>query len=62
LFAGSQKGAERIAIIYSLLGTCKMNNINPYLWLIDVLTRINDHPINKISELLPTNWIKNQPN
>jgi len=61
LFAGSQRGAERIAIIYSLLGTCKLNNINPYLWLKDVLSRINDHPINKISELLPHNWIKNQP-
>ena len=62
LFAGSQRGAERIAIIYSLLGTCKMNNINPYLWLKDVLSRINDYPIKKISDLLPQNWIKLQPN
>lgn len=60
LFAGSDKGAQRIAIIYSLLGTCKMNNINPYEWLKDVFERINDHPINKISQLLPHNWKKNQ--
>ncbi len=60
LFAGSEKGAQRIAIIYSLLGTCKINNVNPYEWLKDVLERINDHPINKISDLLPYNWKKNQ--
>jgi transposase len=56
LFAGSQKGAERIARIYSLLGTCKINNVNPYEWLKDVIGRINAHPINRISELLPHNW------
>lgn len=60
LFAGSNKGAERIAIIYSLLGTCKMNGVNPLEWLTDVLDRINEHPINKIHDLLPQNWIKNQ--
>lgn len=62
LFAGSEKGAERIAIIYSLLGTCKINKVNPLEWLQDVLERINDHPINRISELLPQNWKKFQPN
>ena len=60
LFAGSNRGAERIAIIYSLLGTCKMNGVNPLEWLTDILGRINEHPINKIHELLPHNWIKNQ--
>lgn len=60
LFAGSEKGAQRIAIIYSLIGTCKMNQVNPYEWLKDVMERINDHPINRISELLPHNWKKNQ--
>jgi len=60
LFAGSEKGAQRIAIIYSLIGTCKMNNINPVDWLKDVLDKINDHPINRISELLPQNWKKKQ--
>jgi len=56
LFAGSRKGAERIAMIYSLVSTCKMNDINPYDWLREVLEKINEYPINKISELLPHNW------
>lgn len=56
LFAGSQRGAERLAMIYSLIGTCIMNNVNPYDWLKDVIGRINEHPISKISELLPHNW------
>ncbi len=56
LFAGSQRGAERLAMIYSLIGTCIMNNVNPYDWLKDVIERINEHPINKISELLPHRW------
>ena len=56
LFAGSQKGAERLAKIYSLIGTCSMNNVNPYEWLKDVIGTINEHPISKISELLPHNW------
>jgi transposase len=60
LFAGSQRGAERIAIIYSLIGTCKMNGVNPYEWLKDVLERLNDYPVNKITDLLPHNWIRNQ--
>jgi len=56
LFAGSHKAAERLAMIYSLLGTCKMNNINPYEWLKDVLDKINSWPINRVHELLPHHW------
>ena len=56
LFAGSHTGARRAALIYSLLGTCKINNINPNLWMTDVLRRIPNHPINAIDELLPQNW------
>lgn len=56
LFAGSHDAAQESAMIYSLLGTCKMHNINPWEWLKDVLTRLPDHPINKIKELLPHNW------
>ena len=56
LFAGSQKGAHHIAMIYSLLGTCKLHHINPYHWLKDVIGRINAHPVNRITELLPHNW------
>ncbi|MDQ6815702.1 MAG: IS66 family transposase [Bacteroidota bacterium] len=56
LFAGSHEAAQESAMIYSLLGTCKMHNINPWEWLKDVLTRLPDHPINQIKELLPHNW------
>ena len=61
LFAGSERGAEAAAILYSLLGSCKQNEINPYIWLRDVLESIAEHPINKIDELLPHNW-KPNPN
>ena len=56
LFAGSHNAAQQSAMIYSLLGTCKMHKLNPWEWLKDVLTRLPDHPINKIKELLPHNW------
>ena len=53
LFAGSHEAAARSAMLYSLLGTCKMHGIEPYQWLHDVLQTIADHPINKIEKLLP---------
>jgi hypothetical protein len=56
LFAGSHEAAQRSAMLYSLLGTCKLHGINPFVWLRDVLQRIATHPINKIEELLPQNW------
>ncbi len=56
LFAGSHKAAKRSAMLYSLMGTCKLHGINPFIWLRDVLQRIATHPINKIEELLPHNW------
>lgn len=56
LFCGSHKAAERTAIIYSLLGSCKMQGIDPYVWLKDILARLPEHPINKVKELLPHNW------
>ncbi|MBK8298588.1 MAG: IS66 family transposase [Saprospiraceae bacterium] len=56
LFAGSHESAQRSAVVYSLLGTCKLHSINPYVWLTDVYQRIKDHPINRIAELLPQNW------
>jgi transposase len=55
LFAGSDAGGERAAAIYSLIGTAKLNGIDPEAYLRDVLTRIADHPINRIEELLPWN-------
>jgi hypothetical protein len=56
LFAGSDAGGERAAAIYSLIGTAKLNNCNPEAYLRDVLTRIADHPITRIAELLPWNF------
>lgn len=55
LFAGSDSGGERAACLYSLLGTAKLNRLDPELYLREVLGRIADHPINRISELLPWN-------
>jgi len=56
LFAGSHEAAQRSAMLYSLMGTCKLHGINPAIWLKNVLQRINNHPINKITELLPHLW------
>jgi len=55
LFAGSDAGGERAANIYSLIGTAKLNSINPEAYLRHVLERIAEHPINKLDELLPWN-------
>ena len=61
LFAGSHEGARRAAIIYSLLNTCKKNNINPATWLHDVLNRITDYPVNQLENLLPNKWTGTKP-
>ena len=55
LFAGSDAGGDRAAALYSLLGTAKLNGYNPEAFLREVLTRIGDHPITRIAELLPWN-------
>lgn len=56
LFCSNHQSAERTAIIYSLLGTCKIHGINPTIWLTDVLGRIQDQSILKLDELLPHKW------
>jgi hypothetical protein len=53
LHFGSDGGGHTAAVIYSLIGTCKLNGINPQAYLRYVLERIADHPINRIDELLP---------
>jgi transposase len=55
LFAGSNTGGERAAAIYSLIGSAKLNGMDPEAYISDVLARIADHPINRIDELLPWN-------
>jgi transposase len=56
LFAGSERGADRAAVMATLIVTAKLNDIDPQAWLADVLTRINDHAIHRLDELLPWNW------
>jgi hypothetical protein len=58
LFAGSDRGGERAAAMYSLLATAKLNRVDPRAWLADVLARIADHPASRLQELLPWNWRK----
>jgi transposase len=53
LFAGSHEAVQQAAMIYSFLGTCKINNVEPLGWLKDVLQKIQDHSIQKLDELLP---------
>jgi transposase len=56
LFAGSDRGGERAAVMYTLIHTAKLNNVDPQAWLADVLGRINDHKITELAALLPWNW------
>ena len=60
LFAGSDGGGVRWATVCSLIATAKLNNVEPFAWLRDVLQRMTDgHPASRLDELLPWNW---QPN
>jgi transposase len=56
LFAGSDRGGERAAVMYTLIQTAKLNDVDPQAWLADVLARINDHNIQNLDQLLPWNW------
>ena len=56
LFAGSDRGGERAAIMISLITTAKLNDVDPRAWLADVLARIANHPASKLDDLLPWNW------
>jgi transposase len=55
-FAGSDRGGERAAAIYTLIETAKLNAVDPQAWLADVLARLPDHPAKRITDLLPWNW------
>jgi transposase len=56
LFCGSDRGGQRAAAVYSLIVSCKMNDVDPHAWLADVLDRIAAYPAHRIDELLPWNW------
>jgi hypothetical protein len=56
LFAGSEAGAERAAILYSLVASCKLHGHDPFAYFRDVLGRISTHPADRIDELLPCYW------
>src|SRR6185503_3640841 len=58
LFAGSDRGGQRAAVMYTLIGTAKMNDIDPQAWLADVLRRIADHPASRLADFLPWHWKK----
>ena len=60
-FCGSDSGGHRAAAMYTLIETCKLNNVDARAWLADVLARIADHPARQIASLLPWNW-KPAPN
>ena len=56
LFAGSDRGGERAALMYTLIQTARLNDVDPQAWLADVLARINEHRITDLGALLPWRW------
>ncbi|KAF0129134.1 MAG: transposase [Methylocystaceae bacterium] len=61
LFAGSDEGGRRAAIMYTLIETARFNDVDPEAWLADIIARIADHPINRIDDLLPWKWREETP-
>jgi hypothetical protein len=58
LFAGSQEAAARAATIFSVVASCKLHDIDPFTYLRDVLTRLPDHPAERVDELTPRKWLE----
>ena len=56
LFAGSERGGDRAAFMYTLIVAAKMNDIDPQAWLADVLKRLPEMPVARVHDLLPWNW------
>lgn len=61
-FCGSDSGGHRAAAMFTLIETCKLNDVDARAWLADVLARIADHPASKVVDLLPWNWKANRVN
>lgn len=60
-FAGSQRGADRAAVMLTVITTCRLNDVDPKAWLADVLARIADYPVTRLHELLPWEWKRTSP-
>lgn len=56
LFCWTELGAEHLGLIQSLISTCKLHDINPYTYLVDVLQRISQHPAREVADLTPRLW------
>jgi hypothetical protein len=56
LFVGAERGGDRAAFMYSMIGTAKLNGIHPQAWLADIIAWISDLPVSKPPNLLPWNW------
>jgi hypothetical protein len=56
MFFGSECGGKTASILYTLIGSCRANRVNPYEYLKDILARINSHPNSQLETLLPHNW------
>ena len=61
LFAGSERGGHRAAFMYSMIGTAKLNGIDPQAWLADTIATISDMTVSRLPDLLPWNWIARKP-
>lgn len=60
LFCGSDRGGDRAVVLYTLIQTARLNNVDPQAWLADVLACIADQPATRLDELLPWNWTARQ--
>jgi transposase len=61
VFFGSDEGGKTAAVLRSFVASCQRVGVDPFVWLKDILSRIADHPITRIAELLPHNWVSAQP-
>jgi len=60
LFCGSDRGGQRAAVLYTLIQTARLNDVDPQAWLADVLVRIAECPVSRLGDLIPWNWRRQQ--